>query len=358
MMLLFTVAVGNDGEHPSPFNRIQSPSDLVNGLGVGAYCYNNEGEKEYARYSCVGEGREGCKVKPDLSAFGGDDVRLFQILSATGQVCLTAGTSFASPLAARVCGQLIASSEDITPNISRALLIHNAVHPDGGKDNYIGHGFMNDDIFSILECSDTKVTVLYSGVLEPKRYFKVHIPLPEDLDVKSNVRISWTITTTTNVNILDTDSYAQRGIHETFYPHDLKHNMTKDGKSKVVHLEKDRELIEKLINEGYNLSDLPKSDSVKHGFKTERQLRNEDLKWDTVVTKAKIKRYSSLRNPSMVLHAMERFPSDKDPVKYAIAVTIEIPKYEGNLYSDVVTRSRAQLRPIGIQNVIEERIRI
>ncbi|MDT2302875.1 hypothetical protein P7H21_00800 [Paenibacillus larvae] len=32
---LFVVAVGNDGEAPSPYNRVQAPADLVNGLGVG-----------------------------------------------------------------------------------------------------------------------------------------------------------------------------------------------------------------------------------------------------------------------------------------------------------------------------------
>ncbi len=33
---LFCVAVGNDGELVDPVNRIQSPSDLVNGLSIGA----------------------------------------------------------------------------------------------------------------------------------------------------------------------------------------------------------------------------------------------------------------------------------------------------------------------------------
>ncbi|MDT2287634.1 hypothetical protein P7H17_18395 [Paenibacillus larvae] len=31
----FVVAVGNDGEAPSPYNRVQAPVDLVNGLGEG-----------------------------------------------------------------------------------------------------------------------------------------------------------------------------------------------------------------------------------------------------------------------------------------------------------------------------------
>ncbi|ETK27897.1 YprA [Paenibacillus larvae subsp. larvae DSM 25719] len=70
---LFVVAVGNDGEAPSPYNRVQAPADLVNGLGVGAYTFNYDtAERIRASYSCIGDGREGCKVKPDVCAFGGD----------------------------------------------------------------------------------------------------------------------------------------------------------------------------------------------------------------------------------------------------------------------------------------------
>ncbi|MCL2288130.1 MAG: S8 family peptidase, partial [Candidatus Bathyarchaeota archaeon] len=55
---LFCVAVGNDGYLIEPLNRIQSPADMVNGLGVGAYSYQ-AGSKIRAPYSCVGCGREG-----------------------------------------------------------------------------------------------------------------------------------------------------------------------------------------------------------------------------------------------------------------------------------------------------------
>ncbi|WP_169799798.1 S8 family peptidase, partial [Cytobacillus firmus] len=64
---LFVIAVGNDGDLPSPYNRIQAPADLVNGLGVGAYTFDyGTADRKRASYSCVGGGREGCKVKPDV----------------------------------------------------------------------------------------------------------------------------------------------------------------------------------------------------------------------------------------------------------------------------------------------------
>ena len=66
--VLFVVAVGNDGENI--LNRIQAPADLVNGLGIGAYTYEGRNLSR-AKYSCIGNGREGAKMKPDLLAFGG-----------------------------------------------------------------------------------------------------------------------------------------------------------------------------------------------------------------------------------------------------------------------------------------------
>lgn len=68
---LFSVAVGNDGDLTYPCNRIQAPADMVNGLGVGAYSIARDGRTIRADYSCIGEGREGAKIKPDFLEFGG-----------------------------------------------------------------------------------------------------------------------------------------------------------------------------------------------------------------------------------------------------------------------------------------------
>ncbi|MCY9514449.1 S8 family peptidase [Paenibacillus apiarius] len=88
---LFVVAVGNDGDLDKPFNRIQAPADIVNGLGVGAFAYDySSGEVIRASYSSIGQGREGCKVKPDLVGFGGDENRPIHTISYThGQKSLS-----------------------------------------------------------------------------------------------------------------------------------------------------------------------------------------------------------------------------------------------------------------------------
>ena len=92
---LFCVAVGNDGDLPYPFNRIQAPADLVNGLGIGAYTFDRNGEKVRASYSCIGPGREGCKVKTDVLEFGGSPENPAVLISTIpNKATVECGTSF------------------------------------------------------------------------------------------------------------------------------------------------------------------------------------------------------------------------------------------------------------------------
>ncbi len=124
---LFSIAVGNDGDFVYPLNRIQAPSDMVNGLAVGSYTYDTTAKKIRAPYSCIGEGREGGKIKPDILDFGGSFDHPFIVASNdTNQISGVAGTSFASPLAVHKIGSLMAQSQNISPHLGRALLIHTA----------------------------------------------------------------------------------------------------------------------------------------------------------------------------------------------------------------------------------------
>lgn len=105
---LFCTAVGNDGNRGEYLNRIQTPSDMVNGLAVGAYTYNLFGEKIRADYSSVGPGREGAKTKPDLLEFGGSQERPFIVVGrGNDKVGISAGTSLATPVATGKIGQMM-----------------------------------------------------------------------------------------------------------------------------------------------------------------------------------------------------------------------------------------------------------
>lgn len=153
---LFCVAVGNDGELIEPLNRIQSPSDLVNGLGIGSYTFNTEGTKIRAPYSCIGNGREGAKIKPDFLDYGGSMDRPFVLVGPQANtLAVSAGTSFASPLSVNKIGKLMAQSENITPHLGRTLLIHNSSVDDVLSQEEQGHGYCHEDATDILLCDES-----------------------------------------------------------------------------------------------------------------------------------------------------------------------------------------------------------
>ena len=356
---LFCVAVGNDGELCKPFNRIQSPSDLVNGLGIGAYTFDADGAKIRAPYSCVGNGREGAKVKPDFLDFGGSIDRPFILVgSHANTIATSAGTSFASPLSVHKIGKLMAQSENIIPHMGRTLLIHNSTVDKNLSKEEQGYGFCIENPENILLCDDNKVTVLYAGTLEPSQ--TVHLPIfsPKINLVMGMVTLSWTITTVVAPYANDPDAYTNNCILDTFIPHDMTFNFYKKntitGKitdTKRINLVKPKDVTKakSLIEEGYVQSDFPVSHSIKHSW-NESDLRATVFKWDTVIKKRQRMRGNSLLNPALTLHAIERNGSRTDNVKYYAVITIEAPKYAGSLY-DTVLQTYQNLTPIDIRNV-------
>ena len=167
---LCTVAVGNDGHLPESLHRIQPPSDLVNGLSVGAATSLSD-DWERCLYSCIGPGRSPGYIKPDGVAFGGHAGEPFQIYSPMSNgIVNNAGTSFAAPLVLR---QAIALSTflqyNITPLTAKALLVHHAEPKDFSRHE-IGWGRFPNDINDIIYCSDDEVKVIYqcSGTLIPQ----------------------------------------------------------------------------------------------------------------------------------------------------------------------------------------------
>lgn len=353
---LFVVAVGNDGNLPAPFNRIQSPSDIVNGLGVGAYTYDQNNNIIRAPYSCVGAGREGCKVKPDLVAFGGDDNRPIHLISAINhqEKLLSMGTSFSAPVIASKAAEILGRCDKFSPLVARALLIHSAVHPSS-IDLELGYGVINQTVDEILNCSPNKVTIIYASSLSPASYVKLPIPFPKNINYNGRVKISWSIAVLSNVNPLHVEDYTNSAIEDTFYPHDQKYRFTKkNNPNKIKDIVIDADEIRLLLADGYSKSLLPVSKSVDT-LKTE-QTRRKELKWDTVVKKWDSLNASSLKNPFLVLHGLGRNGSN-DRIDYAVVLTISVPGYKGKLYEDILTEYPV-LEPIRIRSINEIMITI
>lgn len=343
---LFVVAVGNDGRRMSPYNRVQAPADIVNGLGVGAYTFNGNGEKIRAEYSCVGGGREGCKVKPDIVAFGGDSHFPMHLLSTDhNNKWLQAGTSFSSPLIASKAAEILGRCNQFNPLVARTLLVHSAQHPNQ-VDSELGYGIVDQSVDEILRCDENHVTLIYSSSLNPTAYAKLPIPLPVNANINGEVHLSWTIATLSKANPLHIEDYTESAIEDTFYPHHKKYKLTRNGKSKTLHIENDAEEISSLVEDGWSVGSLPSSSSTEQ-YQTE-QARRGELKWDTVVKKWKRMRVSSLDHPSLVLHGMGRNGSS-ERMDYAAVITISVPKYQGNLYEDILNEYNV-LEPVFIRS--------
>jgi hypothetical protein len=354
--VLFCVAVGNDGDQIG-YDRIQSPSDMVNGLAVGSYTLNR-GKKERSDYSCVGPGREGSKLKPDVVAFGGCSRTPIQLFSeVAGSRSYTRGTSFSSPIVAGAAAQLIGGSKNIIDSlVAKALIIHTAEEKKEKHCKEIGHGTLPEDISNIVSCQEKTFTLIYNGEILPKSFAKFEIPWVQGITGK--VKFSWTLAVMTGVNESSPDDYTNTMIELTFYPNSKKFRFKKpahikDPKIKDVnlHLEKDATKIAKLLKEGWVQSDYPltssNSASSPSKFLKESELR-ADLKWDTTDHRVNKKVATGVDNPFFIVHAMARGKNaDKQKVKYALILTIEAPKSKIDIYEKVLNKYTA-LAPVSV----------
>lgn len=348
---LFCVAVGNDGDSVPPTNRIQSPSDMVNGLAVGAYSLSPLNDKYRVSYSCVGPGREGAKIKPDILEFGGSADRPFIAVKPGNKIMGALGTSMASPVVAGKVGRLMALSDHIVPHLGRALLIHSAKAEgvEGNVEN--GFGFCVEDVEEILNCSDNKVTILYEGEIASSTTVKLPIFAPGINELHGNAVIKWTICTVVNPNINDPDAYTNNCIEDTFYPNDMVFPFRKGRQVTNLDILKADNIAvaNELIRQGYVKSELPVSKPAKRYF-AEANLRNGDFKWDTIIRKEVRMRCGSLLNPFISLHAIGRDEYEHERIKYYAVITIDVPKYNGSLY-DQILQTYNNLIPIRMQNV-------
>jgi len=351
---LFCIAAGNDGSLPSPDNRIQSPSDLVNGLCVGAYTLGPQDNPIRTTYSCVGPGREGAKVKPDILEFGGDLQKQFVVVSTThGQLTSSAGTSFASPLVVHKLSSMMARSEDISPQLARSILIECASHDDSQSREEYGYGFSPQDIDECLNCSEKHVMILYQGNLNPAQLVSLPVYAPSINAVQGNVNISWTIVAICATDPNDSDAYTSSCILDTFVPHAKKYTFTRDVPKKenhVVDLSTPEGILtaQNLRAQGYRQHQYPDSHPAKR-YWDEFDLRSKDLKWDTVIHKSICMRGSSLMDPTLTLQSI--FRSNENPnavTRYCAAITIDAQKYQGSLY-DAILQQYPLLQPIRLR---------
>lgn len=351
----FYVAVGNDGAIEGE-NRIQSPSDLANGCGIAAHTW----ERRRAGYSCIGPGRESAKIKPDLAAFGGCDIQPFQLVSTqAGSKVLDWGTSFASPLAARLGAQATEAFERSSALLGRALLVHTAVHPGKMTDNQLGHGCILPGINDVVNCEDQAVTVVFQRDIVPTRIVKLPIPWPSDLAIPGMIQIRWTVAALTPVDSRHPGDYTCVCLEDTFYPNEKQFTFTltqrpRDQK-KSLHVVSDAAEIATLMGNGWKKASFPNTSSG-NVYRDEADRRKLDCKWEPIVRREVSMRSTGIDAPFLTLHAISR-NDILDRFDYVVIVTIRSKNYSGDLYTEIRNRFPA-LAPIRLRTEAEIRVRI
>jgi hypothetical protein len=357
--VLFIVAAGNEGLLDDPFNRIQPPSDIVNGVGVGAYSYGRAGSIFPTPYSCVGPGRPGSTIKPDVCGFGGSDDYPFHVLLAgtDGEVAEEQGTSFAAPVVASVAGNLLyraSEPEIITPQITKAIMIHHAKPFAGTGLAQYGWGALCADPEDLMHCSGNEVKVLYNGVIDLTRWFRLSLPFPEDLDYEDPIHFEWTLVYACDVCPAMPDDYTLAGTELIFRPNLYKFRYSKGDRFEIVdELDKPDRAME-LIAAGWKKSLHPASKN----YKREQELR-EQGKWDTVLRGKKRVNRGDVKSPALDLHALGRGDWDNrggpGRINYAAVVSVKVADRKVRLY-DQVRSQIPELVPVRLRTRARRRI--
>ena len=353
----FFVAVGNDG-NVLDYDRIQAPSDIVHGVGVGAFTMDGEAAV-HAGYSCKGPGRECGKVKPDLAAFGGCENRPMHLVSTTpGQKLLHWGTSFASPLAARLGAEATECFERSSALLARALLVHTAIHPDGDPDDLLGHGCVLPSVTDVISCEEKSVTVVFRGDLLPAHLVRLPVPWPADAIVPGKAHISWTIAALSPIDPNHPGDYTSCCIEETFYPDSRLYVYTPPrgvkGKPARLNSVRDHAEIAGLLAQGWKKSAFPVTESG-NAYRDEKA-RRLDCKWEPLVRRVVSKIAANISDPFLTLHAIGRNDA-RERFDYVAVVTVAAPRFEGDLYDRIRSQYPA-LAPIRLRTEAEIRVRI
>lgn len=321
--VVFSVAVGNDGDQGEIYGRIQAPSDMVNGLAVGAFTDAN-GIPEHASYSCSGFGREGAKNKPDLLAFGGCSNKPFHLLSPDHRSkALECGTSFSTPLVTSLAAQIQATVNKATPLTSRSMLIHKASSRNLQFSPKTGHGFIKEELQELISCEENEVSILYTSNIQATSSIKLPLLLPPNIVNEGSIEFRWTVGILPKTDPLSSSDYTNICIEDRFHPDSKKFAINPPKNTnhsrKNVHLDHDASEILELQGQGWKLSALPVSDSG-NVYKDEHE-RKLDLKWEPIVRRRKQKRSNGVNEPFLTFHAIPR-GNKKETVKFCAIVTM------------------------------------
>lgn len=185
--VLPVISVGN-----KPGERIQPPGDCEAALTVGGRLHSSKGlAGPYCPVSLAGPGPSSM-LKPDVAHFS--HVR------AIGGTNI-AGSSFSAALTSPLAAHTLARLKDPTPDLVKALLIHQC---DGkGFDPAIGFG--SPSVTMPWNCAPGMVTLQWTASLKAGAAYYWELPIPPSMRVTGKLRGTGTLTAILNPHPLVSD---------------------------------------------------------------------------------------------------------------------------------------------------------
>jgi hypothetical protein len=339
--VLFVTAAGNNGEQraQSGQNRILLPSDMVNGMAIGASTTRRP-KPDRASYSAIGPGRPGGRVRPDGLAFGGTDASPFYFLRNDGTVAATVGTSAAAPnfvhgiadLATRI------GPTRVSPVSLRAFAAHFALPAASGLSaGQVGHGALRESWEFVNDDRSHVAHVLYEDVISRDESIPLLIPMPDGAG-RNRIKLTYTLVTSTAVDAKDPVEYTKAGLTIRLRPDSEKFAFSKRGETaRTLHLRRDAAEIARLSTLGFTPAADPVTISLNYRGKDESKLREEG-KWDTLRSFTRSFQAGNLFRPRVEISYLAReeglLLNDAPPLSWALLVTLEGPG-GSNLHDEV-----------------------
>lgn len=328
---LAIVAIGNDGDLPDKYGRIQPPSDMVNSLSIGSASSKDE-EWERASYSCIGPGRSPGLVKPDGLIFGGTEEKPFYLYSPlTHSIVGTMGTSYAAPYAMRVAAGVDALTDfNLNPSTVKALLVHNTVIDDHTQQE-VGWGRFPHSPEEILECLEDEATIIFQGELLPNQHVRIPVTIPDTVDCTwVHLKATFCINAVTDPE--HPLHYTRSGLDITFRPNQNRSTIEQEH------------------------PDTKSFFSDKNLYQTEEELREDAYKWETTISRKQRFKLTTLNDPvfDVKYHAREQGATPNQglsPIKYSCILTIRT-QGDVSLYNSILQQNRT-LQALKVQNRIQ-----
>lgn len=359
---LFVVAVGNDGEcdSASGLNRVQPPSDMANGLSVGASTSAApESNWRRASYSCVGPGRQGNRIQPTGVQFGGEPLRPFPLLSETGELIYWWGTSFAAPLTVHALSELATVLPTVNPSILRTFAVHFAERParrSGIEDTEIGYGRLPISFIDELLCSPDEFHVLYTADIRRGQQLGYQIPIPRNFS--GRLRGKLTLVYATPVDPTQPTEYTLAALQPVLRPHSLMYFFYPpddiDEKPKILDITGNDATM--LLEASWTSGTAPAAKNLTYRRgRGEAELRDAG-KWETIRQAGFILEAGACYNPSIEISYLARRAGMLDrrasSVPFAMLLSFRDPDRSGVLY-DVTAENFPVLTPLQLDVPIQ-----